>query len=69
MVKPLTSGDLIKIAVDGGEIPIDRALATYGDPDNWGQINDESGCHWVWKGPVICGYELGEMTIRRSQKE
>ena len=69
MVEPLTSGDLMKIGIEGRELPIDRALATYADPNNWGQMHDEKGCHWVWKGPTICAYDLAGMAIRRNEKE
>jgi hypothetical protein len=68
MEDTLTTKDIIDIALHGGKIPIDRALATYANPDNWRQINDEKGCHWVWNGPVICAYELAEMSIRFNKE-
>lgn len=64
--KPITSKDIIETALRGGIISISRALASYADKNNWDTINDEKGCHWVWKGPTTCAYELAELAFKYS---
>ena len=68
MGKSLSASDIVKVALNGGNISMDDALSTYANPENWGHVYDEKGCHWVWKGPVICAYELADIAIRHNQK-
>ena len=62
-MKGYDNTDLFSIGVNGGKIDPIRALATYADEKNWGKIYDEKGCHWVWQGPVIVGFELAQWGI------
>lgn len=57
---------LMKKAATGEKITIEEALKTYADPKNWETIvvDPKKGCHWVWKGPVICAYELAELAFK-----
>ena len=65
-IKSLNSGDLALMALNN-ELPnIRQILEIYADRNNWFQLNDENGCHWTWIGPVICGYELAQIYLKRN---
>ena len=70
-MKPLTKEDLVNIALNSKniDVPIDRALATYADPNNWGKIYDEERCYWVWKGPTICAYDLAGFALKHNNNK
>lgn len=58
MSNPYSIEDLMHAALEGQKLDAARVLATYADPSNWDQLHMNNRCHWYWKGPMICGYEL-----------
>lgn len=64
--KPYTSGELMTIAIEGRRLDPERALATYGDPNNWAHVHADGRHWWAWAGPVIVGYELAELVAKRA---
>ena len=59
-MKSLSAGQLMEKAIKGEALTASEALAIYGNEKNWEQDNSTKKCRWVWKGPVICAFELGQ---------
>ena len=59
-MKSLSAGQLMEKAIKGEALTTSEALAVYGNEKNWEQDHMTKKCRWVWKGPVICAYELGQ---------
>lgn len=53
----------LNLVINGREVDYETALRIYANPDNWEGLYDSNGKHWVWKGPVIVGWELAAQTI------
>jgi hypothetical protein len=51
-------------AIDVGTVEV---LEIYANQKNWGHICHEGRHYWVWTGPVICGFELAERTVRKHK--
>lgn len=70
-VTPLTAGELLSIATNGGQVPPFRALATYANRENWKQIYEGKtsdgapahACEWAFIGPMRPGYELAQHAL------
>lgn len=59
----LSAGQIVVKGIKGEKFTKDEILAIYGNPENWGKIYDEKGCHWVWQGPVICPFEAAQWIL------
>jgi hypothetical protein len=57
-------------AMSGKPITEKKALQIYARKSNWKRayFGTPPKCHWVWKGPIIVGPELAEMTLASSRK-
>lgn len=75
--KPLTANDLMSLVLAGEPIPLDRALATYADPNNWVQLYHSESlspgyeakpCEWAFIGPVRPPYELAQNALADARK-
>ena len=71
MVERMTDQELVLKMLNGEHIdPID-ALSVYANPENWGGLYypnpREHGMSkiWVWKGPVICAYDLAATVLQQ----
>ena len=68
----LTAGELMRKAINGENVTVEEALEVYADPNNWETVTEKDvskGCHWKWKGPVICGYELARIALKNRTDE
>ena len=63
---PYTIAELFHMAQENKKFDPMRILATYADPENWeSAYNGPNGSkQWVWKGPVICAFELAQWGIK-----
>lgn len=68
-IKSLTGGELVLRAIEGKDVTLEETLALYADRRNWRQEYDGTKCIWVWRGPVICGYEAAERAILKDREE
>ena len=61
-IKGYNTSDLFLLAQYTNTISSVRVLATYANPKNWekGYNGKDGSCQWIWKGPVICAFELAE---------
>jgi len=74
---PLKVSDLIDLAVEGKDVPVPRALATFADPSNWAQVYDgknsdgvvNPACQWAFIGPVKPPYELAQQAMNGLKKK
>jgi len=69
---PLSADELMLFAQIGRPIPLNRALATFADPNNWIQLYQGKSvkdgyrpkeCKWAFIGPVRPPYELAQNAL------
>ena len=69
MWKAMTASEIRERFLNGGHLNKEEALALYADKNNWQtEVSQPSGCNWwIWKGPIICAYEIAENTLNNEE--
>lgn len=72
--RPLTSSELLDMAINNQPLPLDRVLATYANEDNWrriyhgqtapGESYRACACEWAFVGPVRPPYDLARIALQ-----
>lgn len=65
----MTNQELVKRIFNGEGVDPRDALSVYANPENWGGYYPDPRKHnvgkvWVWKGPVICAYDLASTVLQ-----